>query len=233
MHQREKDVAKVISPHHFGQRWDILPDRDESWSVVEEKVLARRIQRIRDLQPDILVAGDCLSALAAQREGMGIVWFDAHGDFHTFLSTMSGSVGGMPFAILMGIGDQSLVKTLGIPVPIEATFVGGCDLEEGETTRMRALCVKDYHELPHGWTSTVPLHLHIDTDVIRAEDFPCSIHPPSNGMHLSVFYKQLEIVLPFTRVLSIKSYQPSLDPSGVGRAIVWGIINQFVDRRGA
>jgi len=64
-----------------------------------------------------VIGGDCTShagAMAGIRRArpgirLGICWFDAHGDFNTPATTPSGNVWGMPFAMLLGHGDDDLV----------------------------------------------------------------------------------------------------------------------------
>src|SRR5688572_30152512 len=64
----------------------------------------------------LVVAGDCLSALGCvagvQRAGYSffLLWFDAHGDFHTPSTTVSGHLGGMPLAMITGRGDLTLAR---------------------------------------------------------------------------------------------------------------------------
>ncbi len=59
-------------------------------------------------------AGDCVASLGVaaglQRAGIepSVAWLDAHGDFNTWETTPSGFMGGMPLAVLAGLGDQSI-----------------------------------------------------------------------------------------------------------------------------
>ncbi len=60
--------------------------------------------------PVLVVSGDCTTSLGVlaglQRAGhdVGIVWLDAHADFHTETTTTSGYRGGMPLALAVGVG---------------------------------------------------------------------------------------------------------------------------------
>src|SRR4029078_2888329 len=66
----------------------------------------------------VLLGGDCTSHPAAMAglkrpnpdARLAIAWFDAHGDFNVPTTTPSGNVCVMPFAMLCGRGDPSLVK---------------------------------------------------------------------------------------------------------------------------
>ena len=70
--------------------------------------------------PGLIVSGDCTTSLGVlaglQRRGQhpGIVWFDAHADFHTEASTTSGYLGGMPLALAVGVGTLTLPTALGL-----------------------------------------------------------------------------------------------------------------------
>jgi arginase len=58
------------------------------------------------------------SALAKQQQlnELGLIWIDAHMDSHTFETTFTGNIHGMPLASLLGYGDTSLAH-IGISHP--------------------------------------------------------------------------------------------------------------------
>ncbi len=55
------------------------------------------------------VWGGVMQALDASSR-LGLVWIDAHMDAHTFLTTPSGNIHGMPVAALLGQGDRRLSR---------------------------------------------------------------------------------------------------------------------------
>src|SRR5688500_3791881 len=71
--------------------------------------LAAALQQ-HDAYFPILFGCDCMPSLGVVRGlkpyDVGVVWFDAHGDFNTPETTPSGFIGGMPLAMLVGRGDQ-------------------------------------------------------------------------------------------------------------------------------
>jgi arginase len=71
---------------------------------------------------------------------LGIVWFDAHGDFNTPDTTPSGNVWGMPFAMLCGRGEPDLLAACDAPSVAEAdaALVGGQVLDEPESRALAA-----------------------------------------------------------------------------------------------
>ena len=70
-----------------------------------------------------------------RQEEFGVVWFDAHGDINTPESSHSGNVHGMPFAISLGEGHDSLVNLLGFSPKLKSNrcaLIGIRDLDHEE-----------------------------------------------------------------------------------------------------
>ena len=96
----------------------------------------------------LILGGDCCAhagAMAGLRRArperrLAIAWFDAHGDFNVPTTTPSGNVWGMPFAMLCGRGDPSLVKACDGPTVKEedAALLGGQVLDQEESRMLAA-----------------------------------------------------------------------------------------------
>jgi arginase family enzyme len=96
----------------------------------------------------VVIGGDCTAhagALPGVRRALGdpplgIIWFDAHGDFNTADTTPSGNVWGMPFAMICGRGDPDLVRAASGPSVDErhAALLGGQVLDEPESRTLAA-----------------------------------------------------------------------------------------------
>lgn len=126
-------------------------------------------------EPTVVLSGDCMTPLAVlaglQQTGArpGLVWFDAHGDFHTESTTTSGYLGGLPLAKAVGRGDMALPAGLGLaPLPEDnVLLVDGRDLDPAEIDALDASRVRRStlagaaDALPDG-----PVHLHVDLDVL-------------------------------------------------------------------
>ncbi len=65
---------------------------------------------------------------------LGVIWFDAHGDINTHLTSPSGNMHGMPVASLLGIGNEELNSIAGdYRLKKENIVYIGCrDLDAGE-----------------------------------------------------------------------------------------------------
>ncbi|HYC60930.1 MAG TPA: arginase family protein [Thermoanaerobaculia bacterium] len=93
----------------------------------------------------IVLAGNCgaVSGLASGigAEGLGVIWFDAHGDFMTPETTATGFLDAQAISILTGRCWTTLAASIPnfAPVPIEHVIhIGGRDHNEGERDTMTA-----------------------------------------------------------------------------------------------
>ena len=95
-----------------------------------------------------LAAGSVMGALRHRR--LGLIWLDAHGDFNTDQTSLSGNIHGMPLAALCGRGAEPLVTLAGREAldpkiqPGNVAVVGVRDLDADERTLMRASGVHVY-----------------------------------------------------------------------------------------
>ncbi|MFB6129277.1 MAG: arginase [Salinigranum sp.] len=76
---------------------------------------------------------------SARGADLGVLWFDAHGDFNTPATTPSGNVHGMPLAALLGVGDFDDVAWANAPGVREenVALVGLRDLDPEERELVR------------------------------------------------------------------------------------------------
>lgn len=69
----------------------------------------------------------------------GILWVDAHGDFNTEQTTVSGNIHGMPFAVATNRGNPQLTSLGPSPTVLEenAVHIGGRDIDVDEAQLMK------------------------------------------------------------------------------------------------
>ena len=66
-------------------------------------------------------------------DNIGVIWFDAHGDFNTEETSPSGNLHGMPCAALMGWCKSRLAEVATKQIPSQNFFwIGARDLDPGE-----------------------------------------------------------------------------------------------------
>lgn len=78
---------------------------------------------------------------------IGLLWIDAHLDAHTFATTETGNIHGMPLAALLGHGDSSLTMIGGPHAKLAADRVvvfGARSYEDGEKALLDRLNVRVY-----------------------------------------------------------------------------------------
>ncbi|MBI2410556.1 MAG: arginase family protein [Candidatus Kerfeldbacteria bacterium] len=162
----------------------ILPNSDEKIQRMA-KIYFLLSEKIKEMVNDdfipVSIAGDCVSTLGvlaglqkAGKQPERILWLDAHGDFHTWETTQTKYIGGMPLAMLVGRGDQRIVEMAGLkPYPEgQIVLADGRDLDPGEkealqnskVTRCRIADISKH--LPRQDES---IYFHWDTDVVDAE----------------------------------------------------------------
>jgi arginase len=147
-----------------------------------------------DAGPTVVLSGDCVASLAVlagvQRRGVrpSLVWFDAHGDFHTEASTTSGYLGGLPLAKAVGRGDLILPEAFGLTSLGEesVTLVDGRDLDPAEAEALAgsevthvSVAELDTDRLPEG-----PMVLHVDVDIIDPAELGGLRFPAPGGPSL-------------------------------------------------
>jgi arginase len=156
-------------------------------------VYADLVDAVAASEDDVVtvLTGDCVSAIPVlaglQRQGHdpAVVWFDAHGDFHTEETTTSGYLGGLPLAKVVGRGDATLPQALGMrPIAEErAVLVDARDLDPPEVVALAASDVRHVAvaDLQPADLPTGPIHLHVDLDVFDPADLHGLRFPAPGG----------------------------------------------------
>jgi arginase len=138
----------------------------------------------------VVASGDCTTSLgvlaALQRAGrdVGVVWFDAHADFHTVDTTTSGYLGGFPLALAVGRGDLVLPHALGLRPVAEnrVVLVDARDTDPGEQALLAGSAVTrtTVTDLP-GVVPDGDLYVHLDVDVCAPAALPDLLYPVAGG----------------------------------------------------
>ena len=208
----------------------------------------------------LALLGDCNGALGMlgglQRAGarrVGMIWFDAHADFNTPETTLSGMLGGMPVAVAAGLCLQRLRRQAGVDPPLESTRIvlaGARDVDplERELVAEHRLAVIDVPDLKadrralRGAVEALAaacdaVYVHIDLDVPDPDDAPGMNLPVPGGPTAEELAAAIELCLSFERAaaLGIASYNVRKDEgdrtlAGVYRVIA-GAVRGLAARR--
>jgi arginase len=189
----------------------------------------------------VSIAGDCCSTIGVaaglQRAGIEflLIWLDAHGDFNTWKTTPSGFLGGMPLAMLVGRGEQTMPEGVGLlSLPEERILLMDArDLDPGEETALlesqvvRLTSVDDLirHPLPE-----LPIYLHLDVDIIDPREAPAMNYLAPGGSSVD----ELEQVFRYlartgnVRAVSMSAWNPELDSDGRTREVCMSLLDTLL-----
>lgn len=184
---------------------------------------------------------------------IGLVWIDAHGDYNTPETTLSGMLGGMPVAIAAGDALERMRRQAGLDEPIakaDILMVGVRDTDPLEQERidrdaLPRLSVADVRSLDQAFHDqmaalterTDVVYVHVDLDVLDPSEIPG--HPLTapdgpTGRELGEAIRAM-FHYPKTEALGLASYPYQDDPGGVTRraiqALVAGAVRGAAERR--
>jgi arginase len=190
----------------------------------------------------VSIAGDCCSTLGVlaglQQAGISpfLIWLDAHGDFNTWETTPSGFLGGMPLAMIVGKGEQTIVTGLGLENLPESSVIlsDGRDLDQEEKLALQnsdIVQVKDVNQLLSMSLPLAPVYLHFDTDLIRPSEAPAMNYPAKGGPSVSELKKVFRYLAQHTQLcaISISTWNPALDHDLQSRDAVFSLLKVLLE----
>ncbi len=190
----------------------------------------------------VSIAGDCCTSMGVleglQRAGLQptLVWFDAHGDFNTWETTPSGFLGGMPLAMLVGRGEQTIMETVRTTsLPEEKVILSDArNLDPGEresladskVTHLKQVSEILDHQLPSG-----PLWVHFDTDVIDPGQAPAMNYPAGGGPGVGELRTAFKHLAGTGRIVavSLSSWNPELDQDGSSQQVCMELLLELIN----
>lgn len=192
----------------------------------------------------VALLGDCCASLGVmaglQRAGLepSLLWLDAHGDLNTYETTPSGFLGGMPLAMAVGLGDQTLLRATGLrPWPTQRVILtDGRDLDPGERDNIAAAAITHFGDiemlLQPGALPDGPLYVHYDADIIDPSEATAMNYPAPGGPPATVVADVLRALAATDRIVAISAclWEPALDPDGHTQAVVQGTLNALLGR---
>ncbi len=210
-------------------------------SVIYHSLAERVEDAIKDSKRPVSIAGDCctaigvLAGLQRARINPTLIWFDAHGDFNTWETTPSGFLGGMPLAMIVGLGEQTM------PQAIKQNFLPEnrvilCDardldlgerklVEESEVIHLTDAAFLLNYPLPSG-----PLWIHLDTDILPIEEAPAMNYPARGGPPSSLIESVFNRLAQTNQVkaVSLSSWNPKLDTDGKSQKVCMDLLKALV-----
>ena len=183
----------------------------------------------------LILAGNCASCLGtlgglASEDRIGLIWFDAHGDFNTPATTTTGFLDGMALAVAAGLGWESMRRSIPGFAPVDPKHVAICGvraldpLEEELLNEMGVSIVPAEQLRQRGIDALVPIvdrlradvrrvYLHLDLDVLDPAEGRANRYAVPGGLGTQ-FVSDIVIALGrrFTiAAAGITAYDPSCD----------------------
>jgi arginase len=204
---------------------------------VSEDLAAKVAEVVKQGDFPIILGGDhsiaigSLAGVTQQYKNLGVIWFDAHGDFNTENTTPSGNIHGMPLAVSVGIGHDELVNVAGFAPkvkPENIVIVGARSIDSDERRLLKENNVTVYtmHEIDKlgigtvmeeairiAGTGTDGIHLSLDLDSIDPDMCPGVGTPVLGGVTYREGHLAMEMLFQSGRVVSgdLVEVNPILD----------------------
>jgi arginase len=243
-HLLDNGLVESVRPNGRGVsittvRHESEPPAEVATAFELQALVSRQVRAAVDEgQLPLVLSGNCNTAAigslaGAGPEDLGIVWFDAHGEFNTPETTTTGFVDGMGLAIAVGHCWKEMVKGVPgfSPIPeqnVVMAWVREVDVAEQERFDASGVTVvgpdaegqglRAFEEALDGLRTRVgSVYVHLDLDVLDAVGVgKANEFATSEGMDVG----QLEAALGMVRerfavaAAGIASYDPSFDTDG-------------------
>ncbi len=174
----------------------------------------------------LVLAGNCnscvgtLAGLAGKK--IGIVWFDAHGDFNTPETTISGALEGLSLAVATGSCHEDLRQRIGLAQPIpeaNVLLVATRSLDPEERVRLErsAIRVIGLADLPRALKELAErvsaIYLHLDLDVLDPQYSPGVNFSAPGGLAPEDLYAAIPVIAAAVPIAAatIANFNPERD----------------------
>jgi arginase len=216
-------------------------DTTVNLGLIGGEIAAAVAQGRREGRPVLVAGGTCdavpgvvggLQAAHGPAARIGLVWLDAHGDFNTPRTTLSGMLGGMPVAVSAGLAYPHWreLSRQATPLPTDRIVmvdVRNLDPPEEQLIRATDVVIAAPAEgfpgadlqaaVEHLSARCDLLYLHVDADILDARFVPNHRTPEPNGPSLEQVLAAIETVMATGKVAAYAVV--SIWTDGAGGAI--------------
>ncbi|MCR9040101.1 arginase [Bacillus sp. L381] len=187
----------------------VLSGNEQLAQKVDSVIKSERFPLV--LGGDHSIAIGTLTGTAKHYKQLGVIWYDAHGDLNTLETSPSGNIHGMPLAVSLGVGHDTLVNMGGYAPKIKpenVVIIGARSLDEGEREYIKETGMKVYtmHEIDRlGMTRVMEetidylsgcdgVHLSLDLDGLDPSDAPGVGTPVVGGISYRESHLAMEML---------------------------------------
>lgn len=197
---------------------------------------------------DIAIA----SALASisEYDNLGIIWFDAHGDYNTFETTSTGNIHGMPLSVITNYNKELLSSfhTGNFYSPKNAVLFGARDIDEPyemnnlKKAGVNIITTSDIQKygvvkmleqaFKIALDGTNGIHISLDLDCIDPKLAPGVSVPSPNGLNLQEAYDFINYIINSKqniKSIDLVEFNPLLDIDHKAEKIATHILNELIN----
>lgn len=236
------ELGRISKPDWFINQPDLIRNN-------QQLAMTKLYQPLRDFVARTLlegnrpvsIAGDCCACIGVlaglQLTGLipTLIWFDAHGDFNTWETTPSGFLGGMPLAMIVGRGEQTIPEGVGLsPLPESSVILSDArDLDPKERQALAGSDVQYIVDPAHFLDMPLPrgsLYVHFDTDIISPSEAPAMNYLAEGGPTVALLSKVFRRIGQTGRLaaVSVSSWNPKLDLDDRTRQAVMSLTDELL-----
>lgn len=192
------------------------------------------------------------SALASieKHQNLGIIWFDAHGDYNTFETTTTGNIHGLPLAAITNYEKKELTtfhtgnyyspkntvilgaRDIDIPYEIQNLKDAGVTIITTEDIRKYGMEVMAKKAFDIASKNTNGIHLSYDLDAIDPIYAPGVSVPAKDGLNLEeidLFFKYLINHKEQIKSFDLVEFNPLTDKEEKTEKIALTILNKLIE----
>jgi arginase len=233
---------------------EIHGSKEEKLSGLNKLISRFTQQWTEQSQSFLVIGGDHSCALGTwggvlnglqQPDKFGLIWLDAHIDAHTFATSPSGNIHGMPVSALLGRADQKLAAMYpgsGFIKPENLILIGVRSYEHEEYDLLKQAAVeivfaKQIDVLAQVLIKAIDklslscevIGISIDLDFIDPEDAPGVETPAQGGIKAGELLEALSLINRHPKVcgLEISEFNPEKDSMNKTLYLMKDIIETF------
>lgn len=179
----------------------------------------------------IVLTGSCLSGqgiLAPANRHVGVIWLDAHGDFNTPDTTVTGYLDGMALAVTTGRCFRAISHSIpGFePIPDERVLLVGAraldplEAELLDKSRVARISAQTLDQLPGALSklrsAVSSVYLHLDLDVLDPSEGRANEYAEEGGLSFAQLTSAIQEIARRFQIFAVAfaAYDPAFDVDG-------------------
>lgn len=236
---------------------DNLSKNLEEINIFNKKLFNTITNILKEDKFPITIGGDHSIAIASSlasndhHKNLGIIWIDAHTDYNTFDSTITGNIHGLPLAAINGYKTDLLTSflTKNYINPKNTVIVGARSIDKLELENLKKnnitfFTTKDIKKeglnnildkaFEIAGNNTNGIHISYDLDYIDPIDCPGVSIPEENGINLDTAIDTMKYLVnnkEKIKSLDLVEYNPTLDIDNKTKDIAINLLNIFINKK--